>query len=451
VADVLSDPGAEQTVLIQMFRSHALAAQAIGFMGRAVDVFSDAQHGRVYRAIVEAQSKHQHWDSNDVAMALRDTGDLKGHGGVEAIYALSKLPSSDSEATLRFHTDHLKDLASRRTLINALRGAARHIKDVGTPFDAALSEAQKSIFNVNERFERRDIATADVLAEETYEYLTNDEPAGASTGFVQLDAVMGGLRKGGLYVIAGRPGMGKSVFAMNIARNVLGSSNGRVPLAVFTLEMTGTELMLRMVSSDTLINARRIQRKLLSGDDLKRVKACLDVLGTTELRVFSHQAPTVAEIRAQCQSILMAEKGLSLIVLDYLQLVAISEDEVRELGQFTRGLKQLAIEFGVPVMLVSQLNRQVESRSDKRPKIWDLKGSGNIEQDADVIMLLYREDYYTKERVTQGTSHVEVDVAKNRAGSDEVVRLDFHLDPLQFTNHGENPVARSDSDGRIPF
>ena len=255
---------------------------------------------------------------------------------------------------------------------------------------------------------------------------------GLDTGFSELNRRTGGFHGGELIIIAGRPGMGKSSFAVNIAEHI--SISNKKTVAVFNLEMPKEQIVNRIICSQALVNLSKIRTGEMTGEDWEKIGAIVDRIATAPMYIDDTASITVSEIRAKCRR-LKQTKDLQLIVIDYLQLMQSSgraDSRQQEIAEISRSLKVLAKELNIPVIALSQLSRASESRSDKRPMLSDLRESGQIEQDADLIMFLYRDDYYNKD--TDEKNLAECSIAKNRSGEPGTFKLGWRGEYTKFSN-----------------
>jgi replicative DNA helicase len=261
-----------------------------------------------------------------------------------------------------------------------------------------------------------------------------DEVTGIATGYVDLDKMTSGFQRGDMIVIAGRPSMGKTALAMNIAEHV--SVDLGLPVLIFSLEMSAPQLALRFLSSRARVDLAKLRSAKLTDEDWDRVTVGLGRLHNTTVHIDENGMITANELRARARRIHRECKGLGLIVIDYIQLIAspqYNENRANELGSITRLIKGMAKDLNVPVIALSQLSRKVEERTDKRPMMSDLRESGAIEQDADLIMLIYRDEYYTKE-MSKEPGVTEVIIGKHRNGPTGDVRLAFLKEYCRFEN-----------------
>ena len=305
-----------------------------------------------------------------------------------------------------------------------------------------LDSAEQKIFDIRQGKDVKGLTPISDVVIESWDRLQKisgpdkEKYLGAKTGYTLLDTITTGLNKSDLIILAARPGMGKTSFALNIATNVARHSNKEV--AVFSLEMSKEQLATRMLSTEALVDSNKLRSGFLSDDDWVRLASSADVLCNMPIFLDDTAGTTVQQIKAKLRRV----KSLGLVVIDYLQLLGStikSENQVLRISEITRNLKIMAKEMDVPVILLSQLNRGVESRPDKRPLLSDLRESGSIEQDADIVMFLYRDAYYNKESTEPNVS--ECIVAKNRHGDTGTVKLIWDGQFTRFSNADFNTPA----------
>lgn len=305
-----------------------------------------------------------------------------------------------------------------------------------------LDSAEQKIFDIRQGKDIKGLTPISDVVFESWDRLQKisgpdkEKYLGAKTGYTLLDTITTGLNKSDLIILAARPGMGKTSFALNIATNVARHSNKEV--AVFSLEMSKEQLATRMLSTEALVDSNKLRSGFLSDDDWVRLASSADVLCNMPIFLDDTAGTTVQQIKAKLRRV----KSLGLVVIDYLQLLGStikSENQVLRISEITRNLKIMAKEMDVPVILLSQLNRGVESRPDKRPLLSDLRESGSIEQDADIVMFLYRDAYYNKESTEPNVS--ECIVAKNRHGDTGTVKLIWDGQFTRFSNADFNTPA----------
>jgi replicative DNA helicase len=415
---------------------------------RAADLLTESdfyryEHRHVYTAIGTLVAAGKPADVITVFEVLQSLGKAEDCGGLAYLNALAQ--SVPSAANIRRYAEIVRERAVLRKLIAASDEiATTAFNPQGVPVATILDEAETKIFRIGEEGARGGVGfqgmdrLVQALIDRVQELEKHgaDEVTGIRTGFFDLDRHTAGLQKGDLIVLAARPSMGKTAFALNIAEHV--AIDETLPVAVFSMEMGASQLALRLVGSQGRINQQHLRTGKLTPEEWERLPEAATRVSGASLFIDETAALNPAELRARARRLARQFGGtLGLIVVDYLQLMSgtsASSDENRAtvLGEISRGLKALAKELQCPVLALSQLNRSVETRNDKRPMMSDLRESGAIEQDADVIMFIYRDDYYNKESKEAGVA--EIIIAKQRNGPTETVRLAF-LKPLtRFEN-----------------
>ncbi|MES2958313.1 MAG: replicative DNA helicase [Pseudomonadota bacterium] len=413
---------------------------------RAGDLLTDSdfyryEHKAIYAAVGALVSASKPADVITVYEQLQSHGKAEECGGIAYLNALAQ--SVPSAANLRRYAEIVRERAVLRKLIEASDEiATTAFNPQGRAVSQILDEAEGRIFKIGEEGSRtrQGFQSMDQLVVQLIDRVTElhengaDEVTGIRTGFYELDRMTAGLQAGDLIVLAARPSMGKTAFALNIAENVAVQEG--LPVAVFSMEMGASQLALRMVGSLGRINQSGLRTGKLNDDEWGRLSEAVDRLKNANVFIDETPALNSAELRARARRQARQCGKLGLIVIDYLQLMSGSssseENRATEIGEISRGLKALAKELQCPVIALSQLNRSVESRNDKRPMMSDLRESGAIEQDADVIMFIYRDDYYNKESKEPGIA--EIVIGKQRNGPVGTVRLTF-LKPLtRFDN-----------------
>lgn len=396
-------------------------------------------HQAIFESIRSLFDTGQAVDVVTVSEALRRQGELEKVGGLQYLTRMVDIVPSTSNVT--YYAGIVDEHAKRRELIRA--GAA--ITDFAFNLDEevghVLDRSEQAVLSVAEKRTSQTLLEVGPLFNDVLEHIEmleqqGDELAGLATGFVDLDKKLAGMQPANLIVIAARPAMGKSSLMMNIATNAAIAGE---PVAVFSLEMSKEEIVQRILSSVGKVDSM----KLRSGQLGPLWQKVVDAAGKMyQAPIYIDDSPivTITDIRAKCRR-LKRKKGLSLVVVDYIQLMEASgrENRQQEIAQISRNLKNLARELEVPVIALSQLNRSLESREDKRPRLSDLRESGSIEQDADVVMFIYRDEYYNPEN-TENRGIAEVIVAKHRAGSTGPVRLTFQPEFTRFANLGHDII-----------
>jgi len=414
---------------------------------RAADLLSDSdfyryEHRLIYAAIGALVNASKPADVITVFEQLQSLGKAGECGGLGYLNALAQ--SVPSAANLRRYAEIVRERAILRKLVAASDEIATDaFNPQGRPVAQILDEAEGKIFRIGEDVSRsrQGFLPMDQLVVQLIDRVNElaengaEEVTGVRSGFYDLDRMTAGFQPGDLLVLAARPSMGKTALALNIAEHVAVQEG--LPVVVFSMEMGASQLALRMVGSLGRIDQQHLRTGALRDDEWGRLSEAVDKLGKAPVFIDESPALTPAELRARARRQARQCGRLGLIVVDYLQLMSgssSSSDENRAtvLGEISRGLKSLAKELKCPVLALSQLNRSVESRNDKRPMMSDLRESGAIEQDADVIMFIYRDEYYDKESKKPGVA--EVIVAKQRNGPVGTVELTF-LKPLtKFDN-----------------
>lgn len=370
-----------------------------------------------------------------VTEELDRLGQLGEIGGPAYLTALiNQVPSSlHAEAYGRVIEAH----SLRRKMINAANQVASLAYTEENPIDTVLSEAEKAIFNVSERRLKRDVQPVRQVMSELYDRIDelarrDEEIFGVPTGFIDLDRLLSGLQTSDLIIIAGRPGQGKTGFLLSVARNAALIHKKNV--AIFSLEMSNEQVAQRLIAQETGIDSQRLRTGKLTDEDWPLFTHAIEVFSDTHIFLDDTPAITPLQLRTKCRR-LHLEYGLDLIILDYLQLMggdSRTENRVQEVSYISRNLKVLARELNVPVLAAAQLSRAVEQRTDKRPVLSDLRESGSLEQDADVVMFIYRPDQYEKDTIKQNVA--EIMVAKHRNGPVGTVELIFRPSLAKFEN-----------------
>ncbi|WP_350295635.1 replicative DNA helicase [Limnohabitans sp. Rim8] len=393
------------------------------------------EHKLIFGAIGTLVNGSKPADVITVYEHLQNQGKSEGMGGLAYLNSLAQYVPSASN--IRRYAEIVRERAILRKLVTASDEIATNaFNPQGRAVDKILDEAEQKIFNIGEEGSRnkQGFQSMDTLVVELMDRVQEmaDNPndiTGVPTGFYDLDRMTSGLQAGDLVVLAARPSMGKTALAVNIAEHV--ALNEGLPVAVFSMEMGASQLAVRVVGSIGRIDQGHLRTGKLSDEEWPRLADAIDRLRTVSLHIDETPGLTTSELRANARRLARQCGKLGLIVVDYLQLMTGStaggDNRATELGEISRGLKMLAKELQCPVIALSQLNRSVEQRTDKRPMMSDLRESGAIEQDADIIMFIYRDDYYNKESKEPGIA--EIIIGKQRNGPTGTVRLTF-LKPL---------------------
>lgn len=421
------------------------------------DDFYSRQHQILFQSMIELNDADQPIDVLTMKSSLETKNQLDDAGGVSYLAELANsVPSARNAAyyaKIVSAKSRLRQLIRTSTDIIAL--AQKQDDDV----ENILDEAERQIMDVSERRNKAGFKPIREVVDEVYNHLydlsnNKSDITGLSTGYENLDKMISGLQPDNLIILAARPAVGKTAFVLNVAENVAIDSD--VPVAIFSLEMSAESLVNRMLCARGPIKADNLRDGNLDDDDWHKLYAATDALARTKLYIDDTPGIKMAEIRAKCRRLDKETGGLGLIVIDYLQLIEGSNKESRqqEVSEISRQLKKLSKELSVPVIALSQLSRGVEQRQDKRPVLSDIRESGSIEQDADIVAFLYRDDYYEREEgeedsddVKSGQQNendageVELIIEKNRAGARGTVHLVFLKAFNKFTSieTRENP------------
>lgn len=394
-------------------------------------------HQAIFESMRELFDANQPIDAVTVSESLRRGGELDKVGGIPYLTRLVDIVPSTSNVV--YYAGIVEEHAKRRELIRAGSLVTDVAFDIDDEIAQVLDRAEQAVLSVAERRSTQALLEIGPLFNSVLEHVElleqrGTELTGLATGFVDLDRKLAGLQPANLVVVAARPAMGKSSFALNVATNVASQGD---PVAVFSLEMSKEEIVQRILSSVGRVDSMKLRSGQL-GPLWQRVVDAAGKMYKAPIYIDDSPVVTVTDIRAKCRR-LKRKKGLSMVVVDYLQLMQAStrENRQQEISEITRNMKNLARELGVPIIAVSQLNRSLEAREDKRPRLSDLRESGSIEQDADVVMFIYRHEYYHPEDQDK-RGIAEVIVAKHRAGSTGPVELTFQPEFTRFANLGRD-------------
>ncbi|MDP4095457.1 replicative DNA helicase [Paenibacillus sp. P96] len=402
----------------------------------SADHFYSMQHELIYRAFTDLSDEGKPIDLVSVTARLQEKKHIELAGGVSYLGKLAK--SVPTAANITDYAEIVKDRYLHRETILSLEAQLRDAWKSDTGM-LALASVQTAATNLSDKAVRgnefrpvREVAMAAFDIMENRYTCSGDEVTGIPSGYVDLDKMTSGFQEGDLIIVAARPSVGKTAFALNIAQNA--SIRARKRVALFSLEMSGEQLTLRMISAEQHVDANRIRTGFLRAEDWDKATLAISSLSEAQLYIDDSSALTVQEIMNKCRR-LKQKFGLDMVVIDYLQLISGDRRENRqqEVSDISRKLKQLARELQVPVIALSQLNRSVEQRQDKRPMLSDLRESGAIEQDADIVAFLHRDDYYDQE--TEKKNIIEIIIAKQRNGPVGTVELVFMKNYNKFANY----------------
>jgi replicative DNA helicase len=402
------------------------------------DFYSEA-HRKIFLAITELAERNEPSDLVTLGSFLKDKNQLDSIGGTS--YLATLVESVPSAANISAYAKLVKEKSVLRQLISTATGIVTRSYGTGADVDQLLDEAEHAIFEISEHkirpsfFPMKDIIKDSFRTIERL-YERKELVTGVPTGFGKIDEITSGLQNSDLIIIAGRPSMGKTAFALNIAEHVALEEN--IAVAIFSLEMAKEQLAMRMFSSIAKVNSQKLRRGFVGETDWPKLTTAAGRLSEAPIFIDDTPAITVLEMKAKARR-LKADKGLGLVILDYLQLMrsgGSKDSREQEISEISRSLKALAKELAVPVIALSQLNRKVEDRTNRRPQMADLRESGAIEQDADVIAFIYRDEVYNKSEDNTERGFAEIIIGKQRNGPTGTVKLVFQE---QFTRF-ENPA-----------
>lgn len=405
--------------------------------------FYKPAHRYVYEAMLQIYNSQDKIDIVSVSDVLNINQKLELVGGRAFINDLSY--KTITTTNVEYYAKIVQEKAIKRSLINAGSEIINTGYDLN-PIEESLDLAEKLIYDIGAQKNSNALSPIKDLVYDSYakieeRYQNKDKLTGTPTAFYDLDAMTNGLQKSDLIILAARPAMGKTSFALNIAQNVALKAN--VPVAIFSLEMSKEQLVQRLLCSEAEVDTQRLKTGNMQAKDWEKLAIAMDAFSQAPIYIDDTAGCTITDLRAKCRRLAMAEKNLGLIVIDYLQLIEGSgrEDRLQQISGISRGLKILAKELNVPIISLSQLSRAVEGRQDKRPQLSDLRDSGSIEQDADIVMFIYRDEYYKNQNEDEemaekaaNKGEAEIIIAKHRNGPVGTVKLLFQSNITKFKN-----------------
>jgi replicative DNA helicase len=406
--------------------------------------FYKEAHQRIYNAILQLFGKSEPIDMLTVTTQLRSNGELEFIGG--ASYLVKLTNKVNSAANIEFHARIITQSAIKRDMIKIAGEILKDAYEDTTDVFNLLDKIEQNFFEISERNIRKNYADASTIMRATIEELekkknNKDGLTGVASGFTALDRITSGWQNTELTIIAARPAMGKTAFVVSAMRNA--AVEWGIPVAMFSLEMSATQLMLRLISAEAEIDSNKLRKGKLENHEWVQLHQKIKNLSSAPIYIDDTPALSILEMRAKCRR-LKAQFDIGLVIIDYLQLMTAESggggkgNREQEIAAISRAMKNLAKEINVPVIALSQLSRAVETRGgDKRPQLSDLRESGSIEQDADMVMFLYRPEYYKITQDEQGNSTEgvgEVIIAKNRSGDVDTVKLKFIGKYTKFTD-----------------
>jgi replicative DNA helicase len=426
---------AEQAVLGAVLLENSALMKALDHI-TAEDFYRES-HRKIFASMLDLFDKDEAVDLVTLTQQLRGKGDLEAVGGQSYLAELASLVPT--AANIRYHSKIVSEKALLRYLLRSSTEIAGKVYEDSTGASELLDFAEKSIFEISDRRIKGSFSNLREVIKDSFEmiedlYDKKEAITGTPSGFKDLDEKTTGFQRGDLVVVGGRPSMGKTAFALNVAQHV--GVDLREHVAVFSLEMSKRQLALRMLCSEAMVDSNNVRKGFIGKADWHKLTSAAGRLSEAPIYIDDSSAINVLEMRAKARRLKMEHGNLSLVIVDYMQLMqgrGSFERREQEISDISRSLKALAKEIDVPVMALSQLNRSVELRTDKRPSLADLRESGAIEQDADVILFLYRDEVYNRDDESK-RGRAEIIIAKQRNGPTGTVGLSFLNHCTKFTD-----------------
>ena len=429
---------AEQSVLGSAFLSKEALQKICDDLSE--DDFYIDKHKIIFSCLSNLNKDGVPVDITIVIDRLESSKELSLVGNVDYLIEIANfVPSA---ANIDYYIKIVHDKSILRKLIEASNEITNASFTSDGPVNEVLDEAEAKIFEVvhkRKSKEFRNIKDVVFKAQSDLEKLSENknEITGLATGFYELDKITSGLHENELIILAARPGMGKTAFALNIASNI--ARNTTKNIAIFNFEMSAEQLVSRMFSSIGQINFSKFRNGNFDNEDWKKLSESVSILSQTNMKIDDTPGSTIYDIRSKCRRLASSKEGLALVVIDYLQLIngtsKNANNRQQEVSEISRGLKMMAMELHVPVIALAQLSRAVEGRPDKRPLMSDLRESGSIEQDADMVGFLYRDEYYNREAMNNDVNISEFIIGKNRSGPTKTIEILFKGSTLTFANY----------------
>ncbi len=426
---------AEQSVLGAMIIKREVIPDVIGII--SPNDFYIERHRELCDALLEMFNMGIEIDFVTIKERLEKRGTLDSVGGMDFVMRLMDLVPSTDPSSVRYYSKIVREKSELRKLIDVTEGIAARCYAAEEDVDDIIGSAEQGIINITQNRNATGLSHISVFLDESVEKIekladANESVTGLTTGFVDLDKRTAGLHPAEFILIAARPGMGKTSLALNIAQNA--AVIDKATVAIFSLEMPGIQIANRMLSAQAKVSAERIKRGDLKDDDWPKLGEALAALVETKIYIDDNSGVTASEISAKCRKMKM-EKGLDLVIIDYLQLMGSSVRNInrqQEVSDISRTLKVMANDLGIPVIALSQLNRSVEKRDVKEPVLSDLRESGSIEQDADMVLFIYREGYYNED--CEEPNKTKIKFEKHRNGEVGYEYLTWLGEYTKFSN-----------------
>ena len=405
----------------------------------SVEAFYFKNHQEIYKAIIFMYKKKVSIDIFTLTTFLQDNGLLEKIGGIKVLIELiNQIPNL---VYLEEYIRLVKDKFIRRSLIKLGYEAINSGYITNVPLENILNDFENQLFNLTNEIKAQKLFSSaellnTILLELKKKSLSPTLP-GLPSGFYDLDSLTQGFQKSDLIIIAGRPSMGKTALSLNIALNVI--KNSKLPVLIFSLEMSKEQIMYRLLAMETNISQMRLKSGKIYQNDWLKLNKIIKILSKLPFFIDDTSDLSIQDIRSKIKTLIFEQTQIGLIIIDYLQLMQSSklkiENRVQELSVITRSLKNIAREFNIPIIALSQLSRNVENRIDKRPILSDLRESGSIEQDSDLVLMLYRTKYYNSNQINEQTSYItELIIAKHRNGPTGSIKLKFDEKRMKFLN-----------------
>ncbi len=435
---------AEQSVLGSILIENDSFPKALEIIASREDFYKEA-HRKIFDAMIGLYDKNEPIDLITITDELRKRNDIDAVGGEAYLSTLaSQVPTA---ANIKYHAKIIREKALMRALLKSASEISGNVYEDTQDADELIDQAERIIFDISDKRIKASFSSLKDLIKESFvtiERLYDKKSAitGIASGFGDLDELTSGFQRGDLVVVGGRPSMGKTAFSLDLARHV--GVELKEPVAIFSVEMSKEQLAMRMLCSEAMVDSKRVrQGHINKKDEWVKLTNAAGRLADAPIFIDDSSAISVLEMRAKARRLKKEHKGLSLVIVDYLQLMrgkdGRDKSREQEISEISRSLKALAKEIEVPVIALSQLNRGVEQRQTKRPTLADLRESGAIEQDADVIIFLYRDEAYNKETTDKGKA--EIIVAKQRNGPTKTVLLTFIPQYTRFENFSDRSYA----------
>lgn len=438
---------AEQSVLGAILLDNNALTATLELVGK--DDFYKDSHRKIFASMEDLFDKSEPIDIITLTDYLKRKNELEAIGGVQYLSSLvSMVPTS---ANIRYHCKIVREKAMLRGLLRSVTDIASNVYDGQFDAEELMDYAEKTVFDLSDKRIKASFVTLREVIKDSFQmieqlYDRKETITGVPSGFKGLDELTTGFQKSDLVIIGGRPSMGKTAFSLNIAQHV--GVDLQEPVAIFSLEMSKEQLAFRMLCSEAMVDSNKIRKGHINKrDDWHKLTSAASKLAEAPIFIDDSAGMSVLEMRAKARR-LKAEHGLSMIIVDYLQLMrgrGNAERREQEISEISRSLKGLAKELHLPVVALSQLNRGVESRTDKKPNLADLRESGAIEQDADVIIFLYRDEVYHKDR-NDKKGKAEIIVAKQRNGPTGEIPLTFLSQCTRFVDYTDREYQETEDD-----